>query len=81
MNVNGVNLIDFTMPSAVPTPAGGKVRNVGGMKLILPEKSEEKKPAEGTKERKVNWKALLFLVVAFFIFLKLVTGHVRRYGK
>jgi len=78
--VNGVNLIDFTMPSAVPAGAGGKTKNVGGMKLVLPKKTEEKTSPE-TREKKVNWKAILFLVVAFFIFLKLVTGHVRRYGK
>ena len=83
--MTGVNLIDFTMPSAVPAPADGKAetKSIGGMKLVIPKKAEAegKKPVESTKEKKVNWKAIIFLVVAFFIFLKLVTGHVRGYGK
>ncbi|AHL23862.1 hypothetical protein [Thermococcus nautili] len=80
--MTGVNLIDFTMPSAVPASAGGGVRNVGGMRLILPKKAEaeEKKPAEEAK-KKVNWKLILLLLFAWVMLFKIATWYMRRYGK
>jgi len=79
--VNGVNLIDFTMPSAVPSPAGGKVTRVGGMKLVLPKKAEAEGKKVGQQEKKVNWKAILVLLFAWVMLFKLATWYARRYGK
>ncbi|WP_148882763.1 hypothetical protein [Thermococcus aciditolerans] len=83
--MSGVNLIDFTMPSAAPAPSGGKTetRNVGGMKLVLPKKKEKQTEAEVAEEkakRREWWKALLPLL-GIIIVIKLATWYARRYGK
>jgi len=76
-----VNLIDFTMPAAVPAPAGEKTtRNVGGMKLVLPRKKEKQAEAEVAEEkarRRDWWKALLPLL-GIIIVIKLATWYARR---
>ena len=75
--MNGVNLIDFVMPSAVPTSAGGTKR-VGGFKLSLPKKeAEPKPPAEPQRDRVEWWKPLLPLLGILILF-KLATWFVRR---
>jgi len=82
--MRGVHLIDFTMPSAVPAPAGGKTKtkNVGGMKLVLPKKTKEEKKADTTGEQaKKDWWKALFPLLGIFIVIKLATWYVRRYGK
>lgn len=82
--MSGVNLLDFNMPSPVPSPSGGKTKtkNVGGMKLILPKKHEEVEVSEESQEeRRMNWMLILILIGAFFLMFKLATWYARRYGK
>ncbi|NJE04182.1 hypothetical protein [Thermococcus sp. MV11] len=78
--MTGVNLIDFTMPSPVPAPAGGKARDVGEMKLVLPKKVE---PAgeEVAGKKKANWWKALLPLLGIIIVIKLATWYARRYGK
>ena len=82
--MNGVNLIDFIMPTAVPASATRKagIRNVGGMKLILPRKArKEQGQTEAGKEKQAKkadwWKALIPLL-GILIVIKLATWMVRR---
>jgi len=64
--MTGVNLIDFTMPSVSPAPAGGtaETRNVGGMKLVLPRKEKPARTGEQAEPEKTSpwWKVLLVLL-------------------
>ncbi|AFL94723.1 hypothetical protein CL1_0515 [Thermococcus cleftensis] len=82
--MNGVNLIDFTMPSPVPAPAGGKAktRNLGGMKLVLPRKKPEQTEVEKEEQvRRRNWWKALLPLLGIIIVIKLATWYARRYGK
>ncbi|NJE01833.1 hypothetical protein [Thermococcus sp. JdF3] len=83
--MTGVNLIDFTMPSPVPAPAGGKAkaRDVGGMKLVLsrrekPAREEVEKKAGDENARKVEWWKALLPLLGIIIVIKLATWLVRR---
>ena len=83
--MSGVNLIDFTMPSAVPVPAGKSegVKRVGGFKLSLPKK-EVKPPEKASaepKRGKVEWWKLILPIVGVIMVIKLATWTARRYGK
>ncbi len=74
--MNGVNLIDFTMPSAVPTPAGGKARTttVGGMKLIFPKRipQEAKTGEQAGTEAKTSWWKILLILLGVVVLLKMI---------
>ena len=80
--MRGVNLIDFTMPSAVPAGIGGtKTRNVGGMRLVLPKKKETQAKTPAEEQAKRDWWKALLPLLGIVIVIKLATWYARRYGK
>ena len=84
--MNGVNLIDFTMPSAVPAPAGKSegVKRVGGFKIILSDKKDEealKEPVKREEARRVDWIRIILLLTGLILVFELAKWYARRYGK
>ena len=90
--MNGVNLIDFVMPSPIPT-AGAKRQptRVGGFKLSL-SKKEETRPEElfndfepeGKGGKKMEWGRLIGALLALlgvYLVIKIGTWMARRGGK
>ena len=84
--MNGVNLIDFTMPSAVPAMAGKSegVKRVGSFKIILPDKKgDEALPEPEMREaaRRVDWIKIILLLTGLILVFELAKWYARRYGK
>ncbi|WP_297065657.1 hypothetical protein [Thermococcus sp.] len=71
--MNGVNLIDFTMPTAVPASAGGKA----GITLPKKEREQTEKGKREQTKKADWWKALLPLLGIVFV-IKLATWLGRR---
>jgi len=84
--MSGVNLIDFTMPSAVPAGAGtgqSERKHFGGFHLSVPGKEARHENASMEMEKdkedeKVEWWKPLLPLLGILILFKLATWFVRR---